>query len=1123
MLMSSHRRCGRCGTLVPLASTNNLCLRCLFDTAMDGACAEFGSAVDAGPVAGPAAVAGQARDFAGYELLGELGRGGQGVVYRARHRGLGRVVALKTYPPLQLGGERARERFRVEASTAASLDHPNIVPIYEVGEHDGFCYYSMKLVEGSTIEELFTTGRPDVASCRHAATVLAKAARAVHHAHQRGVLHRDLKPSNVLLDREHEPHVTDFGLARQMDEESSLTLTHGLLGTPAYLAPEVAAGGARQATVASDIYGLGAILYQMLTGAAPFGGATLSETLRALREEEALPPRVHNRAVPADLETICLRCLEKDPAKRYASAQALVDDLERFLRDEPIVARPIGRLGKAWRWCRRKPVVATLTAALILAFGCGVAGVLWEWRRAELSAAIAVRERQSAQAREADTRRHRYVADMNLVRQFWGGGDPKRAAELLRGYLPKPGESDLRGFEWRYLWNLCQDESLHVLRCDVDDRPRSLATSPNHGFVALCGDKTIRLLDPNDGRELRKVPYPKAGVSETWPLIALASGDTNLLAAHLAAGVVALWDLTVPASVMTFQTLSNGLGTLSLSPNGRLLAVNERESNESRLGLWDISPRPNPPRPLWSRPIDVEVGLRVLLFSPDGQTIVGSGKPSQNGTLGAWDAQTGLELATFPKESVGYINTLAFSADGSLLAASGVQGTINVWDFTNRTVKVPFTGHRGHVNSLAFSPDGKRLVSAGDDGTLRLWDIASQKAIGMFRDPLDREVRFVTFAPRGDLILSATDDELRIWPSEPRQAAEVIETGQEWGEPTISPDGKWLVTREGTTAVKNYSESKAVKVWDLASRKEKFHLVHRNKQPEAPAFSPDGKLFALGGEDQDRVVGLWDTALWDRAESPLEPFAYFTNGFEAGSIAFSPDGKIMALAGIAFSPEKPSGVSNRLAFREVGSWRTLNILEGAGGDATERSAAGTVAFSPNGQLLAIGHRDGWIRLWDYKQQRLLAEFKEDAVEFGVFVDFSNDGRWLCSVGDRTVALFDVADPKNARQAFVWRAHSGLWSAVFAPDSRSLVTSGNDGLIRFWNLDTLEVVLTLEHSQGPGVRLSFSRDGKLLASKDANGLVKLWRASGPEEISAANPVSRKATPDAPNATTGGAKR
>src|SRR5262249_6346431 len=205
------------------------------------------------------------------------------------------------------------------------LDHANIVPIYEVGEREGFCFFSMKLIEGTTVQELSSQALPNAAGCRHAATILLKVARAVHHAHQRGVLHRDLKPSNILLDAEHEPHVTDFGLACQIDHDSSLTLTQAVIGTPAYLAPEVASGGARQATVSSDVYGLGALLYQVLTGKPPFGGETLGEALRALQEKDATKPKALNPRIPNDLESICLKCLEKEPAKRYAGAEALAE------------------------------------------------------------------------------------------------------------------------------------------------------------------------------------------------------------------------------------------------------------------------------------------------------------------------------------------------------------------------------------------------------------------------------------------------------------------------------------------------------------------------------------------------------------------------------------------------------------------------------------------------------------------------------------------------------------------------------------------------------------------------------------------------------------------------------
>lgn len=271
----------------------------------------------------------------------------------------------------------------------------------------------------------------------------------------------------------------------------------------------------------------------------------------------------------------------------------------------------------------------------------------------------------------------------------------------------------------------------------------------------------------------------------------------------------------------------------------------------------------------------------------------------------------------------------------------------------------------------------------------------------------------------------------------------------------------------------------------------------------APAFSPDGKLFVVGGEDPERRVSVWETALWDRATGPLKPIATFTNQFEVGSIAFSPDGQIMAMAGMAFNPQMPSGATNRLACREVGSWRKLKILEGAGAGATERAAAATVAFSNDGRLLAVGYRDGWVRLWDLKRQRLLKELKQhDDAPFlfgGVGVNFSADGCWLAAVSlgaSGTVELFDLMDLRHIRPALTTR---GCYSAIFTSDSQTLVTSGGDGLIKFWNLKTLKLAMTLEHTVGLAAFLSLSSDGNLIVSQDADGLVKLWPAASLEEI------------------------
>jgi serine/threonine protein kinase len=340
--------------------------------------------------------------FGDYELLEEIGRGGMGVVYRARQFSLSRPVAVKMISAGELASASAVQRFRTEAEAAANLDHPNIVPIYEIGEHEGRHFFSMKLVEGGSLAERIAGGkgrkgekekepRPTEIQPAHsltfspacptdrksehphvgydaceAAHLLATVARAVHHAHQRGVIHRDLKPSNILLDREGQPHLTDFGLAKLLQKESGMTLSQDVMGTPNYMAPEQAAGHAREVTTAADVFSLGAILYELLAGRRPFQGETAVETLNQVIHTDPPPPRLLNPQVPRDLETICLKCLEKEPARRYDSAQEVAEELERFLNDEPILARPAGAAEKLWRWSRRNPRVAALAASVAL-------------------------------------------------------------------------------------------------------------------------------------------------------------------------------------------------------------------------------------------------------------------------------------------------------------------------------------------------------------------------------------------------------------------------------------------------------------------------------------------------------------------------------------------------------------------------------------------------------------------------------------------------------------------------------------------------------------------------------------------------------------------------------------
>ena len=323
-------------------------------------------------------------DFGDYELLEEIGRGGQGVVYRARQKSLNRTVALKVIGLGQWATEAHLKRFRREAEAAARLDHPGIVPIHEVGERDGHCYFSMNFVEGGQLDEVV---RDSPMSTRQAAELIAKVARTVHYAHEHGILHRDIKPGNILLDKHGEPHLTDFGLARLVETESTVTRTKEVLGTPSYMAPEQAVGETEKLTSATDVYGLGAVLYQLLTGQPPFAGGTTYETIRLLLDKEPRPPRLLNPKIDRDLSTICLKCLEKDPQRRYPAAAGLAEDLEHWLKHEPIRAKRSGVFTYTRKWVRRNPALVG-TAAVCLLLG---AASIWllrqpDWTR-QISAA----------------------------------------------------------------------------------------------------------------------------------------------------------------------------------------------------------------------------------------------------------------------------------------------------------------------------------------------------------------------------------------------------------------------------------------------------------------------------------------------------------------------------------------------------------------------------------------------------------------------------------------------------------------------------------------------------------------------------------------------------------------
>lgn len=1074
---AEERKCPRCSANSRVA--NGLCLGCLLQVGTENdenlQLEDFDAALAA------VSAADTNWRIGNYEILVEIARGGMGVIYRARQRHSRRIVALKRVLSHHADSRDTLVRFRREAEAAASLDHPNILPIYEVGaSDDGVPFFSMKYAPGGSLQEAGPLLRDNP---REIVRLLAKVTRAVQYAHRQGILHRDLKPGNVLLDGRGEPLVSDFGLAKWLETSSDITRTLTIFGTPGFIAPEQAEGKAADLKAAADIYSLGAILFNLLAARPPFLGGHALSVIHQAAERPAPKLRSLVGGVDRDLETICARCLERDPEARYRSAGDLAQDLEWWLEGRPIIARPVSPPARVWRWNKRNPLVAGAMAMIF----------------AILLAATAVSLYQREAALESNkalhlTLQHASLADLEAARQRFRAGAWREGIALLGRSLD--------------FWPENQDAAKYLLSSiafghgDRDKLPifgiehkgaiNNAAFSRDGRYFATASyDNTAKIWNAANGVQIGKTLQH---VSDC--LVVSFSPDGRRLVTGSDDGMVMLWDAQTGQSqtepihhdrpdLDSRKTLRSAV----ISSDGTRILTG---SLDHTARLWDaasgkeIAQLVNPQRVadavfspdgtriltsywyggaiLWDAitfqpigaPMQHAATVRKSRFTPDGNKIVTS---SLDKTARIWDGHTAKPLS-LPSRHDDFVWDLDISPDGKLFATASYDKTVRLWSTADGTpVGVPMQ-HAGPVDTVAFSPDGKRLVTASRDKTVRLWDTATCQEIG---NPMRHDATVLTamFTPMdANKVLSVGwDDAAYLWDAQaPSSPGEIIAVPGEVCSIDFAEDNDrlFVTTRDGKAGI-----------WSLGGRKFVTPIILQADPIVLSAFHSASKQIATA--NRDGVVRFWNAA----------------SGRTTGETKAVTD-TIMACA---FAADGHSVFAAYLS----GSVLQWKIPEGRqiGPVMKHSEKMDALAIAPSGQEIATGCRDDYLYLWKTPADET-PPIKIRHTNPVFAVSYSPDGRFIATGSDdHTARIWSLANGQQSGDPIYVNARA---TAVHytAAGKALLVGSVDDTEVNCYDTKTHDSqYFPLPHSTGVS-HVTANATGSLVVTVTNDGVARLWR-------------------------------